>query len=69
MILIAKHWWWRTSQFGPTDNELDPRSGTTLEPLLHAHPEEAAQLEYVRVHTGFARKINVTDADLERVAQ
>lgn len=36
--------------------------------LLHAQPTEAAELDYVRQHTGFARVIVVTPADLERVS-
>jgi hypothetical protein len=51
----------------PDDTELDPRQRFQLEAVLHAHPEEAAQLEYERVHTGFRRKIVVTDEDLIRV--
>lgn len=39
-----------------------------VEPLLHASPAEAADLEYVRQHTGFARVITVTPEDLERVS-
>ncbi len=38
------------------------------EALLHASPREAADLDYVRQHTGFARVIRVTAADLERVS-
>lgn len=38
-----------------------------LEEALHADPEHASMLEYVRVHTGFSRKITVTAEDLERV--
>jgi hypothetical protein len=38
-----------------------------VERLLHERPQEAAQLEYVRTHTGFCRKIVVTPEDLERV--
>ena len=34
---------------------------------LHAHPEECAHLEYIRMHTGFCRQITVTPADLSRV--
>lgn len=34
---------------------------------LHAEPKEAAQLEYVRLHAGFCRRITVTPADLERL--
>lgn len=39
-----------------------------VEALLHAAPTEAAQLEYVRQHTGFARVISVTPEDIERVS-
>lgn len=39
-----------------------------VESLLHASPREAAELDYVRQHTGFARVITVTPADLERVS-
>ena len=38
-----------------------------LEARIHAHPEEAVQIEYVRTHTGFCRRIVVTPADVERV--
>lgn len=38
------------------------------ETLLHGSPREAAELDYVRQHTGFARVITVTPADLERVS-
>ena len=37
------------------------------EELLHASPTEAAEVGYVRQHTGFARVITVTPADLKRV--
>jgi hypothetical protein len=38
-----------------------------VELLLHQRPEEAAQLEYVRTHTGFCRRIVVTPEDIQRV--
>ena len=34
---------------------------------LHEHPEEASHLEYIRTHTGFCRRIVVTDNDIERM--
>ena len=37
-----------------------------IEARLHSNPRLAAQLEYVRLHTGFCRQITVTPADLER---
>jgi hypothetical protein len=36
-----------------------------IENRLHSNPASAAELEYVRFHAGFARKITVTAADLE----
>jgi hypothetical protein len=39
-----------------------------IESLLHASPQEAAELDYARQHTGFARVIRVTSADLDRVS-
>jgi hypothetical protein len=39
-----------------------------VEALLHAAPAEASELDYVRQHTGFARVITVTPADLDRVS-
>jgi hypothetical protein len=39
-----------------------------VESLLHAHPVEAAELDYLRQHTGFARVITVTPADLDRLS-
>jgi hypothetical protein len=37
------------------------------ESKLHAEPDKAADLEYVRQHTGFCRKISVTPDDLARI--
>jgi hypothetical protein len=39
-----------------------------VERLLHSSPQEAAELDYLRQHTGFARVITVTPADLDRVS-
>jgi len=38
-----------------------------VETLLHASPQQATELDYTRQHTGFARVITVTSADLDRV--
>ncbi len=38
-----------------------------IEARLHADPQNASQLEYVRLPTGFCRQITVTAEDLERV--
>jgi hypothetical protein len=39
-----------------------------VEAGLHADPKSAAELSYLRQHTGFCRQITVTQADLERLA-
>lgn len=36
---------------------------------LHEHPAEANQLQYVRTHTGFCRRIVVTPDDLQRLGR
>ena len=41
---------------------------TCLEKLLHAQPDAAGELEYIRTHTGFCRRITVTPADIQRLA-
>ncbi|MCG8451517.1 MAG: hypothetical protein MI725_18275 [Pirellulales bacterium] len=52
----------------PEETDMDPRRQAEMEVLLHQSPEEAAHLEYVRTHTGFCRRIVVTDEDLQRVS-
>ena len=47
--------------------EVDESRRRELETQLHADPEQASHLEYVRVHTGFCREITVTDEDLARL--
>ncbi len=52
----------------PVDfDSLSPAERQQIEAQLHAAPQEAAELDYVRMHTGFVRQITVTAADLERV--
>jgi hypothetical protein len=36
---------------------------------LHASPEDASHLDYVRTHTGFCRQITVTEEDLLRLGE
>ncbi|RLS34423.1 MAG: hypothetical protein DWH79_04485 [Planctomycetota bacterium] len=39
-----------------------------VESLLHTSPAEAADLDYLRQHSGFARVITVTPDDVDRVS-
>ena len=53
----------------PDDYEdWSPADKARIEAILHASPTEAAHLDYVRQHTGFARVITVTPEDIERVS-
>ena len=44
-----------------------PAERKRIEERLHAEAQHARQLEYVRLHAGFCRRITVTAEDLERV--
>lgn len=46
---------------------LAPTTKAKIAEKLHAAPDKCVTLDYVRVHTGFCRKITVTQADLDRV--
>ena len=48
-------------------DDWEPAEKARIERALHENPQEAEQLEYVRTHTGFCRKITVTPADIERI--
>jgi hypothetical protein len=48
-------------------DELDPAERQRIEAALHAEPAQAAEMVYVRMHTGFQRQITVTPADLDRL--
>ncbi|MEX0819728.1 MAG: hypothetical protein WD070_09035 [Pirellulaceae bacterium] len=50
-------------------DELEPDEKARLAAALHADPENCANLEYIRMHTGFCRQITVTEEDIERVSQ
>ncbi len=47
--------------------DLEPAEKLRIATKLHADPKSCAHLEYVRVHTGFCRKIVATAEDIERV--
>ena len=48
---------------------LDEPTKTKIAAALHADPEQAEQLAYVRMHTGFCREITVTEGDVERLQE
>jgi hypothetical protein len=48
-------------------DDLEPAYKHRVEERLHAEPAAAADMNYVRIHTGFSRQITVTPQDLERM--
>ncbi len=57
-----------TETLWPDDLEsLPPAQKIRIEDALHAQPDQAAHLVYVRTHTGFCRQITVTPEDVARV--
>jgi nicotinamide riboside kinase len=45
----------------------DPTVRAQIEQRLHAEPAQAAVLHYLRLYTGFCRRITVTVDDLKRL--
>lgn len=48
-------------------SELDDAARQRVSLAVHEDPAAAANLEYVRTHTGFCRRITVTPDDLKRL--
>lgn len=46
---------------------LDRPARARISLALHSAPEQAEHLEYVRMHTGFCRRIVVTPGDVQRI--
>ncbi len=51
------------------DAPRSPADRAAIERRLHADPARAAELDYVRLHAGFIRRITVTAADIRRTAK
>ncbi len=59
-----------TNTLWPDDLADAPRGESERQQVaehLHADPAQAAELEYIRLHTGFIRQITVAAGDLERL--
>ena len=57
-----------TNTIWPEASEaLTPAERARMEEALHADAKNCANLQYVRLHTGFCRLITVTPEDLQRV--
>jgi len=51
----------------PAVGEISSEDQAWLAEEVQKHPERAAKINYDRSHTGFAREITVTVADVERI--
>jgi hypothetical protein len=45
----------------------EPADRRRIEQYLHARAKDVAEMDYVRLHTGFCRQITVTEGDLKRI--
>ena len=48
-------------------DDVKPEDRARVEEQLHADPAKAGDIEYVRLYTGFCRRITVTLDDWERL--
>jgi hypothetical protein len=62
-LVVERHTIWP-----PECEDWSDADRSHVEERLHAAPSEAAELDYIRQHTGFARVITVTSVDLDRVS-
>ncbi len=57
-----------TSTIWPPElDTYEPEDRVRLDKVLHAHPDKATNLTYIRTHSGFCRQITVTPDDLGRI--
>jgi len=55
------------TDWADTCSDVAPAARMPIELRVHENPAAASQLEYIRTHTGFCRRITVTPEDLERL--
>ena len=61
--LVVEHMTlWPSDHYG-----LNSQQQQYVEAVLHANPQSAAELMYVRLPTGFCRRIKVTSEDTNRI--
>ncbi len=49
-------------------DDWEPADRVRVSEKLHAEPQKAADMDYVRMHTGFCREITVTPEDVARIS-
>jgi hypothetical protein len=58
----------QTTVWSDAYDDWEPSDRSRVETLLHDDPKNCTDLTYIRQHSGFCRKITVTEDDLERLA-
>lgn len=61
LVMEARTFW------DPEIGEISEEDRRWLSEAVHREPHKAARVHYERSHTGFAREITVTLADIERL--
>jgi hypothetical protein len=61
LVVEKKTIWPESLEIFPSE----PSERERIETLLHDDPQSAAELEYIRLATGFCRQITVTADDLK----
>jgi hypothetical protein len=61
-LVMETHTIWPVQYEALSDSER-----ARIEAALHADPNQCANLEYIRTHTGFCRQITVTPEDMQRL--
>lgn len=57
----------RETVWPPDGPNLDPQTRRAIEDLVHSRPQLASQLVYVRLFTGFCRRIILAAEEVERL--
>jgi hypothetical protein len=56
-----------TTTWSAECDDLEATEKARIEEALHAHPDQCAVMDYLRVHTGFCRRVTVTPEDVARL--
>lgn len=59
-----------TNTIWPAEYEgWDATQKEVVETRLHSDPQACANMDYVRMHTGFCREVTVTPEDIQRLSK
>ncbi len=59
-----------TNTIWPAEYEgWDAAQKLVVETRLHSDPQACANMDYIRMHTGFCREVTVTPEDIQRLSK